>query len=120
MIAKAFEERQRIEGVGKEVPITTNKYGGKQSATPYRFDLLDPEVMFRLAKVLAYGAQRYAAWNWKKTTQEENLNHAMQHIMAHLAGDTQDDHLDHALCRLMFACGTKSEKELEQENVKTL
>ena len=28
--------------------------------------------------------------------------------IAHLAGDTQDDHINHALCRLMMAKATKT------------
>lgn len=42
----------RILGVGPDVPQVVNEKGGAQSATPYRFDLLDPVVMFRLAKVI--------------------------------------------------------------------
>lgn len=65
----------------------------------------------RIAKVLQYGADRYEANNWRLIPQEEHINHALIHIIAHLAGDTQDDHLDHALCRLMMAYATKpSEK----------
>ena len=59
-----------------------------------------------IAKVLQYGADRYAPNNWRLIPQEEHINHALIHIVAHLAGDTQDEHIDHALCRLMMAYAT--------------
>lgn len=31
------------------------------------------------------------------------MNHLLMHVYAYLGGDTQDDHLSHALCRAMFA-----------------
>ena len=92
-----------IEGVGPETAITTNEKGGKQSDTPYRFDLIDAKAMFRLAQVMAYGAKRYAPNNWRLITKEDHINHALQHLYAYLAGDKQDDHLGHALARIMMA-----------------
>ena len=69
------------------------------------------EQLTRIAKVLQYGADRYEPNNWRLIPQEEHINHALIHIIAHLAGDRQDDHLDHALCRLMMAYATEpSEK----------
>lgn len=65
------------------------------------------EQLIRIAKVLQYGASRYAPNNWRLIPQEEHINHALIHIIAHLAGDTQDEHLDHALCRLMMAYATE-------------
>lgn len=92
-----------IDGVGPDAETVVNEAGGKQSHTPYRFDLIDPISMFELAKILASGAEKYGDWNWLMLDVQSNLNHALQHIFAYLAGDAQDDHLGHALCRLMFA-----------------
>ena len=92
-----------IAGVGPDAPIVTNEKGGTQSALPYRFDLVDPLVMFNLAHILDQGAKSHGLWNWREIPVNDNLNHALAHIYAHLAGDVQDDHLGHALCRLMFA-----------------
>lgn len=80
----------------------------------YAMDELNREELQQIiliAKVLQYGASRYKANNWRLIPQEEHINHALIHIIAHLAGDRQDDHLDHALCRLMMAYATEpSEK----------
>jgi hypothetical protein len=67
----------------------------------------DIKVITRIAKVLQYGADRYEPNNWRLIPQESHINHALIHIIAHLAGDRQDEHLDHALCRLMMAYATK-------------
>ena len=40
-----------IPGVGPDAPPTTNERGGKQSYSPYRFDLLDAQAMLRLAAI---------------------------------------------------------------------
>lgn len=71
------------------------------------------QKLMRIAKVLQYGASRYAPNNWRLIPQEEHINHALIHIIAHLAGDTQDEHIDHALCRLMMAYATEKSEGFE-------
>lgn len=92
-----------IRGIGPDTPKEVTEQGGKQSWTPYRFDLLDPLAVFALARVAANGAREYGEGNWRLIECNDHLNHALQHIYGHLAGDTQEDHLSHALCRLMYA-----------------
>lgn len=92
-----------IDGIGKDAEVTINENGGKQSKSPFRFDLVPPEAMFKLAEVLAYGASRYTPNNWRLIPRNEHLNHAMTHIFAYMQGDTQDDHLGHALTRMVMA-----------------
>lgn len=101
------ERLKQLQGVGPDTPIETNELGGQQSSVPYRFDLFDPASMFALAEVLDYGAKRYTPENWRLIDVNSNLNHVMVHIMAYLAGDTQDKHLEHAFCRMMFALGVE-------------
>jgi hypothetical protein len=60
-----------------------------------------------LAEVTQYGAERYARDNWRLIEEESHINHALIHIFAYQAGNTQDDHLEHAFCRLMFALAKK-------------
>lgn len=96
-----------LEGVGADVPLEENEAGGKQSAIPYAFHLIDSRAIFALAKVLAEGEIKYGKDNWRKIECESHLNHALMHMYAHLAGDEQDKHLEHAFCRLMMAVGVK-------------
>lgn len=92
-----------IHGVGKDEPTVTNANGAKQSKLPYRADLYPPRSFLRVSGVLEYGARKYAPNNWLGIPVEDHLNHALVHIMAHLAGDTSDDHLGHATCRMTMA-----------------
>jgi len=60
-----------------------------------------------IGKVLQYGADRYEPNNWRLIPQESHINHALIHYVAYLMGDTQDDHIDHCMCRLMMAYATE-------------
>lgn len=99
-----------IEGVGPNQPTITTPQGGQHSDTPYAFHLIDPYALCAIAKVHKEGAEKYGADNWRGIPIPDNLNHAIQHIYAYLAGDTQDEHLAHAACRLIFALALEIEK----------
>ena len=105
---------QVILGVEPDAPIVENENGGKQSDTPYGFHLLPISALFDAAKVAKYGADKYGETfdkrNYTKIDTIEHLNHAIQHIYAFLAGDKQDDHLGHAIVRLMFAYDVEDRK----------
>lgn len=45
--------------------------------------------------------------NWHSIPLGDHVNHALTHLFAHLAGDVQDDHLEHASCRLLMALEQK-------------
>jgi hypothetical protein len=104
-----------IKGIDQDAPTVANERGGKQSHLPYRFDLLEPQALFRVAEILASGADKYGEWNWLELSVEEILNHAIAHIYAYLAGDHQDDHLGHAACRLHMALAIHLGKETGNE-----
>lgn len=71
-------------------------------------ELLDPYAMEQLAKVLTFGAKKYAAWNWAKGLSYSRLaGAALRHIFAYMRGEDLDPesglpHTAHALCCLMF------------------
>lgn len=89
----------------KDVPTTTNERGGLQSHIPVRFDLIDGNAMFAMAKVLHEGAEKYGVDNWRLIPLEDHLNHLLMHTYAYLSGDHSDEHLSHILCRATFAQG---------------
>ena len=99
-------EKLKIDGVASEEKVINNN-GGRQARLDYRFDLIDTKAIFALANVLHTGEQEYGKDNWRKIDTESHLNHAMSHAYAFLAGDQQDDHLSHCLCRLMMAIGVE-------------
>lgn len=92
-----------IAGVGPESPQIVNAAGGKQSAVPYRCDLLPARAVLAVAAVLKAGADKYGTDNWRKIGRADHLNHALTHLLAMQAGDTSDLHLEHAACRLLMA-----------------
>jgi hypothetical protein len=90
--------------VGKDAPTTVNEKGGRQSKVLYRFDLIDPDAIFEMTKVLKEGADKYGdGENWRNIDTRDHLNHLLIHTYAYLAGDTSDEHLSHVMCRAMFA-----------------
>jgi hypothetical protein len=101
----------KIEGVGPDAPTITNAAGGKQSASPYRCDLIPSTVILALGKILAEGARKYGDENWRNIRFADHINHALVHIAAYRAGDRSDDHLGHALCRMVFAFETAEPDE---------
>lgn len=105
-----------IFGVQPDAPVIENQQGGKQSDSPYGFHLIPTTAIFDAAKVLKYGAEKYGETfenrNYRKIGTVDHLNHALQHIYAFLAGDKQDDHLGHAIVRLMFAYDVNERGEI--------
>jgi hypothetical protein len=96
-----------LAGVAPDAPTATNAAGGKQSASPYRCDLLPPLALLAVAKVLKHGADKYGANNWHLIPVGDHVNHALAHLFAAFAGDSSDEHLEHAACRILFALDQK-------------
>lgn len=74
-----------------------------------RMELLDPEFLEEVAKVMTFGAKKYAAHNWRKGLEISRLLGAcLRHVTAVVKGEDKDlesgcSHLAHATCCLMFA-----------------
>ncbi len=81
-----------------------------------RFDLIDPEAEEELAKVLSFGAQKYAEHNWRKGIKLSRLlAAARRHINAISKGEDLDNetglqHAAHAMCCMMFVIWTLKNK----------
>jgi hypothetical protein len=64
----------------------------------YRFDLICPTALKRLAETYDEGAKKYADYNWCKGIPTSNMvNHAIAHLVAFMQGDKSEDHLAHAM-----------------------
>ena len=92
-----------INGVGPDAKIVADESGYKSSETPYRMDLMPAAAILHLSKIMCEGAKTHGENNWKNGTVEKHLNKGLVHLMAHLAGDTSDDHLGHAAWRIVAA-----------------
>lgn len=95
-----------VAGVGPDAPTVINAKGAKQSATPYKFTDFDARHVLRVAVVSAGGYKKYGPRNYLGIPTLDHIDHALAHINAFLAGDPQEDHLAHAICRLYFAMAT--------------
>src|SRR5271165_515853 len=83
--------------------IVVNEQGGAQSKLEGCPKLIPPEALLSLSMVVGQGAERYAVNNWRRIPMEDHVSHALEHLFLHMNGDKDDDHLDHALCRLAMA-----------------
>lgn len=121
---------EQIKAMAEEIVLL----GGKRlekiqkaAGTALKFDdgklplhLLSTEAMNQTAAVLAFGAEKYAAHNWRKGfVWSRPLAAAMRHITAFNAGEDKDpesglSHLAHAACCIMFLLEfEKTHKELD-------
>lgn len=73
-----------------------------------RMSLVSPYAHEGLARVLTYGAKKYAAWNWTKgLSWGETIDSLERHLAEFKKGVWLDPesglpHIDHALCNAMF------------------
>ena len=71
-------------------------------------ELLSPVALNMIGEVLAFGAKKYDANNWRKGMNHTRLLGAsLRHILAYLGGEDKDpesglSHIAHASCCLMF------------------
>ena len=73
-----------------------------------RMDLIPPEVLVALGKVLGFGAEKYEHRNWEKGLNWGRITGALlRHITAWMGGEDCDKesglhHLHHAACNIAF------------------
>jgi len=71
-------------------------------------ELLSPIALIGISEVLAFGAKKYAANNWRKGLAWGRVIGAiMRHLMAIMKGEDKDPetgllHVDHLACEVMF------------------
>jgi hypothetical protein len=74
-------------------------------ADEYRYDLITPIGLARLAKTCKEGADKYGDNNWLKGMPATVLlNHAIRHLYLYLEGDMTEDHLAHAAWNVLAVC----------------
>lgn len=83
----------------------------KNDSSKIRLELIEPEFIEGIGKILTLGAQKYKANNWKKASNTENIERIkgalLRHTMSYLKGEkldpeSQESHLYHIGCNLMF------------------
>lgn len=91
------DNSRSVEGQGKKFD------GGKP-----RMELISPYAIEELAKVLTFGAKKYADRNWEQGfAWSRAIAAVLRHSFAYLRGETHDpetglSHMAHVLCEAMF------------------
>lgn len=94
MLRKKIEEH-------KEKALRYNQ--GKLKWSLVHYKSLEPMI-----RVLEYGSKKYAAWNWQKgLNREEILESMMRHLVAlmdhqEIDPESQEHHIGHLFCNCMF------------------
>lgn len=102
-VSRDYDGTVTVSGVGPDTRIVFNENGAGQSDIPYSFHTMPTEAMLSLAQLQTQGDQRYGEFNWRGISIREHVNHAITHLFAYLAGDEQDDHLQHGAWRALAA-----------------
>lgn len=85
-----------------------NKGGIKHDDGKTQWHLLPLEAVEGAVRVMMHGAKKYSAYNWANGMPYTRvLDAAMRHINAIYQGEDKDpdsglDHVDHAICELLF------------------
>ncbi|WP_455596259.1 dATP/dGTP diphosphohydrolase domain-containing protein [Cloacibacillus porcorum] len=88
----------------RDKPADAMKFDGEK----VRLDLIPVTPLLAIGKVLTYGAKKYSERNWEKgLAWSRCYAAALRHLFAWWSGETNDpetglNHLDHALCEIMF------------------
>ncbi len=83
--------------------------GVKHDSGKEPLSLLSRVWLLGVARVLDFGARKYASHNWRGGLERSRLiSAALRHLLAYNEGEDNDpetglSHLDHASCCLMFA-----------------
>jgi hypothetical protein len=99
--------------------------GVKLDEDKIRMDLVPPELMEEVGKVLTFGAKKYTPNGWKTVPNgnERYMAALLRHLMAHQKGEVNDpesglSHLSHAATNIAFLISLKTrEKEPTTEKV---
>jgi hypothetical protein len=102
-------QMKKMAEADKQASKILTSVGVKFDQDKPRTDLLDPLALEGLSKVLAFGAKKYAANNWRGgISYTRLLGAALRHTFAILRGEDLDPesglpHVDHLGCCWMFA-----------------
>lgn len=97
---------------------TTSRTGGQKGVKPERFSLLPKLALDAIARVYAFGEQKYAAHNWRRRYEwSKSYDSIIRHVTAFWEGETYDPesglpHLAHAAFHI-FALLTWCEEQGE-------
>lgn len=94
-------EQKDVKTSGDQEQWDTGAVRDSQDGKP-RFDLIDPEFLFRMAEVMRKGAEHYGEFNWTQGIPSQRyMASLLRHVFAYYNGDSSEDHLAAAAFNLM-------------------
>lgn len=118
MNSPLYDKTSEVHGRREE--RTTSATGGEKGVKPERFDLIPVEALQEVARVYGFGAEKYAAHNWRRGYEwSKSYAAMMRHANEFWAGEdvdeeTQCHHLAsvifHAMALIVF---TEEQKEYD-------
>lgn len=103
------EEVSRLKAVPPERTVRLSTEGFKDDDGKPAVELIQPEVLLELGKVLSYGARKYSRDNWRKgMAWLRPVAASLRHTYSWMRGEDLDPesglpHLAHAMVGLMMA-----------------
>jgi len=89
---------------GAEDPRTDPLYDGVGGYIPFAYHLLPVRALAKAAAVMRAGERSgREPEGWRAIPIEEQINHAISHLLAYLTGRHSEHHLANACCRVMMA-----------------
>lgn len=106
------------QALGEMLVAKAVEQGLRYNADKPRMSLIDSYAMEELAKVLTFGAKKYAAHNWRKGLKiSECLDSMQRHINAYNNPHMEDtdpetglSHMAHVMCNAMFILWLQTHK----------
>src|SRR3972149_4455411 len=94
-----------------------NEAGGVAGKIEYRCDLLDPIAILNIAHIMYEGDSKGRAPDgWRKLPASTHINHALTHLMLHMAGSKTEDHIGRALTRVMMAVAIERQNKSKRKD----
>lgn len=96
--------------------------GTKYDDEKVKVELLPPDALWEIARVLTFGARKYDSWNWYKGISYSRLFGAsLRHLWQWWSGRDKDvesgiSHLAHAGCCLLFLLQQTIEGRQERDD----
>jgi hypothetical protein len=91
------------------IKVASDNTGRKDDCKKIRMELLPFESLEAVAKVLTFGAKKYADNNWQKVDNAKSryVGALLRHLSAHLQGETFDaesglSHISHVATNALF------------------
>ena len=87
-----------------ESPVSDSRYDGNICYIPFAYHLVPVEGLAKMAAVMRKGELvGKPDEGWREVPPMEQVNHAISHLMAYVAGRHEEHHLANAACRALMA-----------------